>query len=160
MGQVVRYQVAKPARNNNTLNRYNDWDIRLIDFINSVRKKPFSWGDHDCLTFANNAVIAQKGTGFDSGYLSGYDDVKGAIKAYNTFLEESGYTDIIDGLDQTFERVTGFPPRGSVVAMPVSDGAVFPYSFGIMVSKYAAFVSEEGLLMVVPDNTYLAWSIS
>lgn len=155
----MRYQVAKPARNNKTINRYNDWDVRLIDFINSVRKKPFSWGDHDCLTFANNAVIVQKGTGFDSGYLSGYDDVKGAIKAYATFLEESGYTDILEGLDQTFTRVTSFPPRGSIVAMPVSDGAVFPYSFGVMVSKYAAFVSEHGLMMFVPDDNYLAWRI-
>jgi len=139
--------------------RYHDWDKRLVNFIKDNLKKPFSWGDNDCLTFANNAVIAQRGLGFAGDHLGKYKTVKGAKSAYTRWIDKSGYTDVIAGLDAQFERVIGLPPRGSIVAMPMPDGAVFPYSFGVQVSHLAAFVTEDGLTMTVPDNFYIAWRV-
>lgn len=153
----MRYS-AKPKRPS-TLARFNGWDVKLIQYVDSVRKKPFTWGEHDCLTFANNCVIEQRGYGFDDDYLVDYDTEEGAVAVYEQWLADTGYSNIVEGLDNKFERVTGFPPRGSIVAMPTENGAVFPYSFGIMVTRYAAFVTDKGLLMVRPDDTFLAWRI-
>jgi hypothetical protein len=153
----VRY-TAKPKQPSN-LERYRDWDVRLVDFVNSVKKKPFTWGEHDCLTFANKCVIEQRGYGFDDEYLQGYDTVQGAIEVYEQWLADTGYSNIVEGLDAKFTRNAGFPPRGSIVAMPTENGAVFPYAFGVMVSRYAAFVSESGLIMVAPNDTFLSWRI-
>lgn len=143
----------------NALTRYRDWDVKLVNFVNSVRKQPFTWGEHDCLTFANNCVKEQRGDGFDDNYLQGYDTVEGAVSVYEQWLEDTGYSNIVEGLDAKFERVTGFPPRGSIVAMPTENGAVFPYSFGIMVTRKAAFVAKDGIIMVTPNDTFLAWRI-
>jgi hypothetical protein len=153
----MRYS-SKPKQPS-SLSRHRDWDVRLIDFVNSVRKKPFSWGEHDCLTFANNCVIAQRGFGFDEDYLRDYDSVEGAVAVYEQWLEDTGCSNIVEGLDAKFSRNAGFPPRGSIVAMPTENGAVFPLAFGVMVSRYAAFVSDDGLIMVAPNDTFLSWRI-
>jgi len=151
----MRY--SRTVKNPTPTNRHYNWDVKLVEFIRSKRKEPFTWGANDCLTFANNAVIAMRGEGFTDNHLGEYKTVRGALGAYNRWLEASGCATIVEGLDQQFERIGGLPPRGSIVAMPVSDGAVFPYSIGVMVSQYAAFVGENGLIMVVPDETFLAW---
>lgn len=154
---VTRYSRSTPTKS--PLSRFSDWDIKLAEYIKSVRDKPFTWGEHDCLTFANNAVAIQRGTGFAGNSLGNYKTARGAIGAYNRWIESSGFADVFEGLDEQFERITTFPPRGSIVAMPMLDGEVFPYTFGVMVSQYAAFVGEHGLLMVRPDKTFLAWRI-
>lgn len=151
----MRY--SRIVKNPTPTNRFYNWDIKLVEYIRAKRKEPFAWGGNDCLTFANNAVIAMRGNGFAGNYLGDYKTLRGAIGAYKRWLEASGCDTVIEGLDQQFERIKGLPPRGSIVAMPVNDGAVFPYSIGVMVSQYAAFVGEEGLVMVTPDDSFLAW---
>jgi len=156
----MRYSSKRHQTPPTALTRHRDWDVRLVKFIKEVMNKPFTWGEHDCLTFANNAVIAQRGYGFADKYLGKYKTVIGATGAYGRWLESSGCSNIVEGLDQQFERVEGFPPRGSIVAMPAPQGAVFDYSFGVMASQFAAFVAEEGLVMVKPTNEFIAWRVS
>lgn len=136
-----------------------DWDIKLVRYIREKRNQPFSWGDNDCLTFADGAVKAMTGAGFTDGHLGGYKTAKGATGAFKRWQNKTGFSDIIEGIDAKFERVIGLPPRGSVVAMPTPDGAVFPYSIGVMASHLAAFVSEDGLIMVVPTKDFIAWRV-
>lgn len=156
----MRYSTNRRNKGNlSALKRVGNWDIALVEFIKNCRDKPFVWGEHDCLTFANNAVIVQRGYGFTGDKLGKYKTAKGAASAYTRWLKASGCSSIIEGVDAELERVVGFPPRGSVVAMPTPDGAIFPYSFGVMVSHLAAFITESGLKMIVPNSTFIAWRI-
>ena len=156
----MRYSTNQRPRSAYLTDRTHDWDIKLVEFVKARRSMPFEWGVNDCLTFANEAVKAQRGYGFGDEFLGGYSTVKGALEAYSSWLEASGCSNIVEGLDKQLDRAVGLPPRGSVVAMPSDDDAVFPYSFGVMVSQYAAFVTKEGLIMVVPDDSFLAWRVS
>lgn len=40
------------------MNRLQDWEVRLYDYIQTVRDKPFKWGAMDCSTFAADCVVA------------------------------------------------------------------------------------------------------
>ncbi len=55
---------------------FQGWDIRLANWIDSVRDEPFRWGPHDCITFANNAAIAMRGFGFADEFIEGYSTKK------------------------------------------------------------------------------------
>lgn len=138
---------------------FPDWDIRLAKWIDTMRDRPFQWGPHDCITFANNAAIQMRGFGFADEFLDGYTTQRGAMLKYQRFLRESRYTDLIDGLDDRLTRLnTNYAPRGSVVAMP-QDG-VLPLSFGVQLGKHCAFVGDNGLVLSYPERNFLYWGLA
>jgi len=137
---------------------FQGWDILLANWIDSVRDKPFSWGPHDCITFANNAAIKMRGFGFADEFIEGYSTKKGAMVRYRRFLEESGYSDLTEGLDDRLTRLkTNYAPRGSIVALP--QEGVLPFAFGVQIGKYCAFVGDNGLLLLYPEPNFLYWGL-
>jgi len=42
--------------------KIRNWQRALVDYINHHRFTPFSWGEHDCVTFARGAIRAMTGT--------------------------------------------------------------------------------------------------
>ena len=44
--------------------RVPNWDIKLAEYVNSLRDYPFVWGEHDCFTFINKSVEIMRGQGF------------------------------------------------------------------------------------------------
>lgn len=139
---------------------YSDWDLRLASFIEKVRLEPFSWGKNDCLTFANNAVKAQRGYGFADEKLGVYSNASVALLRYGRLLKNSDYNDIIDAVDDSLTRInTNYPSRGNIVAMPQADNKVLPFTFGVSVSQYCAFVADQGLVFLKPTNGFLYWGL-
>jgi len=43
------------------MQRHHDWPERLSAFIATARARPFAYGPHDCVSFANGAVEAMTG---------------------------------------------------------------------------------------------------
>ena len=140
--------------------RFYDWDLRLASYLDKVRSRPFEWGNHDCINFANKACHIQRGTGFADNFLTEYNSPKAALLKYHHWMKETGYKDIIAAVDDRLTRLaTKYPPRGSVVAMPMQGGQVFPYSFGVSVNQYCVFVGETGLIFFKPQNDFLHWEL-
>jgi hypothetical protein len=136
------------------------WDLQLAHYIEEVRSRPFEWGTHDCINFANNACIVQRGTGFVGNFLTEYNSSKAALLKYHHWMKETGYKDIIAAVDDRLTRlITKYPPRGAIVAMPSSDNEVLPYSFGVSVNQYCVFVGYEGLLFNKPKDGFLYWGV-
>lgn len=139
--------------------RLNGWDISLAKFVGSVLEKPFAWGSHDCITFANNAAIAQTGKGFADEFIGRHKTARGAYLAYQRFLRKSGYGDLIEGFDDRLSRVkTSYPPRGCIIASPSKkDDDVLPWIFGVSVGRDLAFVGENKLVYYPQSSSMIYW---
>ena len=139
--------------------KFHDWDIRLANYAASVLYKPFTWGEHDCVTFANNAAIAQTGVGFADEFIGKHTSARGALVAYKRFLKVSGYKDLIEGFDDRLHRLkTNFPPRGAIIASPAKkDDNVMPWVFGVCLGRDLAFVGEDKLVYYPPEISMMYW---
>jgi hypothetical protein len=52
----------KPGLDDNRpASRIPDWPERLAALFDGARTRPFAWGEHDCVTFAADAVLAVTG---------------------------------------------------------------------------------------------------
>jgi len=57
-----------------TMNRHQDWQLRLEAFIAARRHAPFAWGSNDCATFAADCVQA----------ITGIDPAPSGLRAHST----------------------------------------------------------------------------
>jgi len=138
--------------------KFPKWDLRLAAYIERVRLAPFKWGQHDCLTFANNGVAAQRGVGFADDFLTGYTTARGALVKYQRWLRHTDCTDLLHGVDSQLQRIDGkHAPRGAVAAMPVA-GEVLPVAFGLVVGRMCCFVGDAGLVFTPPRGDFIFWS--
>lgn len=60
----------------------------LDDYINSIRKKPFEWGKHDCALHAANAVLALTGDDPAAEWRGKYDTANTAMRIIGCGVEE------------------------------------------------------------------------
>ena len=142
--------------------RVPNWDIKLAEYVNSLRDYPFVWGEHDCLTFVNKCVEIIRGESFADDWLGEYTTGRGAFKTYRKLLYTQEYDTVVDMLDDRLERFTGrFPPRGSVVGRPCDQTlGVLPVSLGIIISDLAAFLGNDGMVISTLYEDDLFWSVN
>lgn len=102
-----------------TLVRIEGWEGRLTDVVEDARRRPFVWGEHDCFTFACNAVRAL--TLFDVNEFKGkYDDERGALK----LMHKHGHN-MREAFDWFFGRgrlPVQFARRGDICLAELIDG--------------------------------------
>lgn len=141
--------------------RTANWDIRLADYLESLRDYPFIWGENDCITFTNKCVEIITGQGYCDDWVGDYTDWRGAATHYRRKLSEQGHGDVIEALDYRLSRyVDRFPPRGSIVGRKSDDTkGVLPIALGIVVSDVAAFLNSDGLLLLSLNDADLFWSV-
>ena len=131
----------------------------FLTYVESVRSRPFSWGTHDCLMFANNAVRSYRGKGFADDWLGIYTSEISALDHYTRQLHECGFSGIVDAVDSRLDRLNlRIPPRASVAARPHSG--FLGYAFGVVVSDRVAFVGKTGLSMTRAEPHDLFWSVT
>jgi hypothetical protein len=142
--------------------RVPNWDIKLAEYVDSLRDYPFVWGEHDCLTFVNKCVEIIRGESFADDWLGEYTTGRGAFKTYRKLLYTQEYDTVVDMLDDRLERFTGrFPPRGSVVGRPCDQTlGVLPVSLGIIISDLAAFLGNDGMVISTLYEDDLFWSVN
>lgn len=138
-----------------------DFDIRLAHYINSVRNKPFDWGKHDCLTFANSAIKAMTGDYVFNDWLGDYDGPQSAYKHYRGLLTDQGYATMSDALDARLCRLKRLmPPRGALIGRSSDDQKqVTGLALGIAVSDLVAFVSDDGLIFTSVKPQDMFWCV-
>jgi len=137
----------------------NDPAVGLSKYLESVRSKPFEWGVHDCMIFANACVKAQTGAGFADDWASGYSTIRQCLVHHIIKLREVGARDIVAAIDTRLKRSTSrFAPRGSIVALPAPESFT-GYGLGVVVSHRAAFVGLGGLSFMTLSGNNIAWEV-
>lgn len=61
--------------------RRQDWPLRLNAWLDSARNRPFSWGSHDCVLAAADAVVAMTGWDPAAEFRGRYTTRTGGVRA-------------------------------------------------------------------------------
>lgn len=130
--------------------RLEGWERRLEEMIEGARERPFSWGTHDCATWAADVVQALTGRDLGSAWRGSYNTVRGAMAA----VKKRGADDLCDAL--TLELGAPLPGiwlarRGDIV----SDGD----ALGVCVGSHAAFLGSNGLVFQRMTHCNVAWGV-
>lgn len=128
----------------------------LPQYLKAVKDVPFKWGEHDCLTFTNNAWKEMHGYGWADDWLDRYmDGVRplGKEKLQKTY----GFRTFVEAVDSRLRRVDHIPPRGSLVSKKVNRRWCVGNSLGIAVGNRAAFLSQSGVVYVPIESIDMAW---
>jgi len=67
--------------------RYSNWESRLALHIDTIRNKPFCWGDHDCALMAADCALAITGTDFAAEFRGKYSTEQ---EAYDLIQQYAG----------------------------------------------------------------------
>lgn len=139
----------------------HDWDIRLANYIESVRDRKFDWSDFDCLRFANAAVEAQTGKGFADDWLGDYKCAKSAYKHYITLLNKQDEESIITAIDGRLSRLKRLTPmRGNIVGRQHENMSIAGVTLGVAVGDLVAFLGYNGVEFMHPQQGDIYWSVS
>lgn len=136
------------------------WDKALMEYIEEQRNKPFEWITHDCVTFVRGACAAQLGQDVFATAIPEYKTLRGGKGVYARLAKkQQNYQTILNSVLKPSELV--LPPRGSVIAKQTDNGAsaVFGASLGVVVSRFAAFVGDNGLEFLPVHKNDEAWLV-
>lgn len=129
---------------------------QLNDYIRSVADKPFSWGEHDCLIFSNDAFRAFHGFGYADDWLGRYLK-NGKPLLPSEMRVEFGEVGFDEAIEKRLDPVNHVPPRGALVATKKVDGWYIGYGLGICMGIKAAFISRHGVVYSPLDDVIKAW---
>lgn len=139
--------------------RLAEWSHNLDDLIDSLRDKPFAWGENDCLNFANQAHLAMTGKPLASDWMGNYKTAFGAKRHYVKLLKTQGFSTIQQALDKRLLRIhVKLPPRGSLVGRP-ADNQVTNLALGVCIGEKVAFISDEGVVFLPAQADDIFWAI-
>jgi len=85
------------------IKRYDDWQLRFETLVAENMSKAFSWGSHDCMLWAANAVEAL--TGFDAA-----EDLRGT---YDSALGAARVVKELGGMEKLITDRLGVEPVGA-----------------------------------------------
>ncbi len=127
----------------------------LATDIEEARSKPFEWGVHDCVTFADGACLVQTGKGFAADWVGKYSTALEARRFFARRMRAGGYTDCIHAMDKRLIRGLGFPKQGSIIAREAEKQCT-GFTLGVAISTKAAFVGDSGLVFdrIVPTDIW------
>jgi hypothetical protein len=133
--------------------RRSDWQNRLADAIEAAREMPFSWGFHDCATWAFD--IRRDLTGGEDIAALWRGCYRTALGAHRV-MKRLGW----DSLEAAGRDLLGTPlptvlqaKRGDLVL-----GGPDP-AYGICVGARVAFVAPDCLVFISLSDCSLAWRV-
>lgn len=135
--------------------KINGWETRIADLVEANRTKPFKWGKHDCLTFADKMIEAQTGSSLFGDVMGGYTSARSAQ------AEAKSHGNPINVIDSRLERIGyRFLQRGDLVARATGKRGALKHILGIKVNPTKiAFLSLEGISMQDSIPTDLCWRV-
>jgi hypothetical protein len=139
--------------------RYSDWEARLAQHIDTIRNKPFRWGEHDCALMAADCAMVICGKDFAADFRGKYTTEE---EAYALILEYAGgglnemADKIADGFS-LFEIGKNFAQRGDIVLCE-DDGRD---TLGIvsLSGRGILLPSKDGMVMRSIDCVKRAWRV-
>ena len=135
--------------------RCEDWELRLDQFIESQRGKPFKWGTNDCMVFAAQAIQVL-GINHDiiSGHRGKYNSAKTAAKIVKQ--KKDGIKEWAMELLQDFPQIHSHSAKRGDVCLIHYQGAD---AMGVCVGSEVAALGSKGLDMVPRSSIKKAWGI-
>lgn len=138
------------------IKRYQDWAVKLNNFIESNTDRKFERGVFDCTVFAGLAVKEMTGKDFVEKYIGVYKTKKEGFE----LLKKEGIKDLIDltnkCLGKPYQNVN-FAKRGDVVAIKHEK----ELALGIvdLTGRRAVTTGKEGLFYFDKKHWLIAWGV-
>ena len=129
--------------------RVSNWEQALSDYLFERSDMPFEYGKNDCCTFAAGAVQAMTGINPMEEFVGKYKSMASSVRA----ISNSGFDGLEQIMDSKFDSIPiGFASTG--------DLAFFNESVGVVVGGKAAFVSEDGFVLISREKWDKAWGVA
>jgi hypothetical protein len=133
------------------MNRFPDWPERLAEAIEVARTMPFTWGAHDCVLFAANAVESY--TGVD--YAHAFRGYRSEVGARRLIAQHGGTLEVAVSAVLGEPIPTALAGRGDVVLADLDHGQ----TLGLCLGNECAFAGVEGLLFLPRTAARAAWRV-
>lgn len=135
--------------------RPQDWPDRLAQFLSERRNEPFTWGAHDCATFAADGVVAL--TGADP--LAGLRGAWASEEEANEVIAQGGGLEALLASQMAAAEMPEIDPRlaqrGDVVLLEVGNQLVV----GIVAGTTVAVTGVARLQFVPRRLIRRAWVV-
>lgn len=133
---------------------------RLNDYLKANKSEKFVFGQHDCLTFTNNAWRAMYGHGWADDWVDKYI-TDGAIIRKSELRKElfrmHGKDTFEAAIDTRWKRVDGVPPLGALVTTKKARKWITGVAMGVCTGSKAAFLDKVGMIYLPLDDIDAAW---
>lgn len=131
------------------------WPTLLHDVIEAAAERPFSWGSHDCCTFASACVEAMTGKSPWLERVLPYRSARGA----GFSIKAAGFDDLAALVDAILgaRKPALMARRGDVVLVPTEGGTAL--AVVDLTGEYVVGPSPDGMLRQPLDAALHAWSV-
>jgi hypothetical protein len=136
--------------------RYDNWPERLAALVERARARRFVWGQHDCMTFAADAVRAMTGIDPIAGWRGRYASEEEGDALLGPDGLESFVAHLMAGLGVP-EASPRHVQRGdwAMVTLPRTDRLWN----GVCLGESVAMPAEHGLVFVPAARVARCWRI-
>lgn len=133
------------------MNRYPDWEVRLVDYLGQIARSPFAYGRNDCALFTAGAIRAMTGEDLARGY-RGYR----SLKAGHKLLRERGFDDHVALAASLLTEVPpSFAARGDVAVVDGDDGP----ALGVVQGEAVYVLRPSGLGLILITKALRAFRV-
>ncbi len=130
--------------------RREDWPSRLSDFIEAARRRPFSWGRHDCCLFAADWVREATGADPAADWRGRYRSASGARRILRQHFDGD--------VAAVATAVLGEPLASPLLAQR-GDVALVDGALGVVIGAEVALLGEAGLAFHPLGTAARAWRV-
>lgn len=120
------------------MKRLDDWQPRLIEYIDRVSQMPFRPGRNDCIIFSAGAVEAMTGKNPAAEHLGTYR----SLSEGDRLLEGLGFKSHVDAVASMFDEIPPLLASPGDLAVVECDLGL---SVGIVQGPYIYVVTKEGI---------------
>lgn len=131
------------------MRRREDWPERLAEYLEGARGRPFSFGTHDCATFAAGAVAVMTDAEIEAPRVESAADYARFVLAAGSLHDHVG-----DRLGEPLPS-PAFAQRGDVVLMTL-DGRE---TLGVCIGAEVAGPGPGGMVTMPMSIAAAAWRV-
>ena len=129
----------------------------LNEYLSASRNRAFAWGEHDCLTFTNDAWRAMHGAGWAEDWIGRYMK-DGRPMRKDELKREFGFSSFYPAVDDRLTPINHVPPLGALVTTKQSRRWVTGVAMGICTGTRAAFLDKDGIIFLSINDIDRAWT--
>lgn len=143
------------------LQRREDWEQRVNDYLSLIRRRVHEWGTHDCALAWAGAIEAMTGVDLMAEFRGRYSTEEEALALIN----EAGYPDLASLLDDRLPRVVrSSAQRGDLVMVKGGALALAWGEVALAVGEVRAvpggpLVAPAGIIRVPREDWRKAWKV-
>lgn len=145
------------------MTRLSDWPERLTECVERYRDHAFTWGQHDCATFALDAIRAMTGETLCAPLHEEYSTAFGAVLAMRRRCAAQDLGGCADAILLPHGCTAIHPKlakRGDILLVKAPETESFPQTaLAVCLGKHAAAPGKNGLVFVPAYSALRAWGV-